>query len=195
MCMEKTDWERAVEFHGHTCPGLAIGFRAAQLALAQLGESRAPDEEMVAIVENDACGVDAIQVLTGCTFGKGNLIFHDLGKHVYTFGQRSSNRAIRVTVRAGAFHNPEYSRLRRLAGTDMTAGDARRLEVLRDEHISAILAGKEDAFDIRELSITLPPKARIVASVTCYRCGESVMETRARVRDGKPVCIPCSEVD
>ncbi len=30
------------------------------------------DEELFAIVETDACGADAIQVITGCTFGKGN---------------------------------------------------------------------------------------------------------------------------
>lgn len=195
MCMEKTDWERAVEFHGHSCPGLAIGFRASQLALDRLGGARAYDEEMVTIVENDACGVDAVQVLTGCTFGKGNLVFRDLGKHVYTFCVRSSNRAVRVAVRAGAFHDPEYSRLRRMHGPDLSEDDVRRLTLLREEHIAAILAGKEDAFDLREVSIKLPPTARIYPSVTCYRCGESVMETRARVRDGKPVCLPCSESD
>jgi len=37
-----------------------------------LGENRAEDEEIVAVVETDACGADAIQVRTGCTFGKGN---------------------------------------------------------------------------------------------------------------------------
>ncbi|WP_302049322.1 FmdE family protein [Desulfosporosinus nitroreducens] len=30
------DWERCVEFHGHICPGLAIGFQAAQIALKVL---------------------------------------------------------------------------------------------------------------------------------------------------------------
>ena len=28
LIMTKTDWEKAVEFHGHACPGLAIGFKA-----------------------------------------------------------------------------------------------------------------------------------------------------------------------
>ena len=30
-------------------------------------------------------------------------------------------------------------------------------------------------------------------SVRCARCGEYVMEARARVKDGQPVCIPCSD--
>jgi len=188
MCMEKTDWERAVEFHGHVCPGLAIGFRAAQLGLERLGAGRAVDEEMVAIVENDACGVDAVQVLTGCTFGKGNLIFRDFGKHVYTFAHRSSPRAVRVAVPAGAFHHPGS------AGRSGADTEARRAE-WRERQVQAILAAGEDAFDIREAVLTLPPRAARLPSVTCYRCGESVMETRARVRDGKTVCIPCREAD
>jgi len=63
--------ERAVQFHGHWCPGLATGIRAAELALREIGHEA--DEEVVAVVETDMCGVDAIQFLTGCTFGKGNL--------------------------------------------------------------------------------------------------------------------------
>jgi formylmethanofuran dehydrogenase subunit E len=65
-------YEAAVVFHGHSCPGLALGYRAAVAAMTRLDRDRAPDEEIVAIVENDSCVVDAIQVVTGCTFGKGN---------------------------------------------------------------------------------------------------------------------------
>jgi len=64
--------EQTINFHGHSCPGLAIGIRASELALSQL--ERASDEEIVAVVETDMCAVDAVQFLTGCTFGKGNLI-------------------------------------------------------------------------------------------------------------------------
>ncbi len=37
-------------------------------------EKRAVDEEIVAVVETDACFSDAVQVMTGCTFGKGDFI-------------------------------------------------------------------------------------------------------------------------
>jgi len=70
--------EATVAFHGHWCPGLALGIRASELALRDFG--KAGDEEIVAVVETDMCGVDAIQFLTGCTFGKGNLIHRDYGK-------------------------------------------------------------------------------------------------------------------
>ena len=50
------------------------------------------------IVENDSCSVDAIQVVTGCTMGKGNLIFKDYGKHVYTFINRDSWDVLRLSL-------------------------------------------------------------------------------------------------
>lgn len=87
-----------VLFHGHSCPGLALGYRAAMAALEELSLKHSEDEEIVCIVENDSCAVDAVQVITGCTFGKGNLIFKDYGKQVYTFIDRKAGRAIRISV-------------------------------------------------------------------------------------------------
>ena len=107
------DWTRCVAFHGHECPGLAIGFMAAKAGLAWIESTRAEDEEVVTIVENDACGVDAVQVLTGCTFGKGNLIHKDYGKQVFTFFNRDTGRAgaLFAEIRRDAFGSP-------LPGTD-----------------------------------------------------------------------------
>jgi len=69
MCKEKTRWEKAVEFHGHECPGLAIGYKACEAAIKKLGIRFSGDEDIVCVTENDACGVDAVQLITGCTFG------------------------------------------------------------------------------------------------------------------------------
>lgn len=92
-------YQEAVAFHGHSCPGLALGYRAAQYTMYALRDGRSDDEELICIVENDACGVDAIQVAAGCSVGKGNLILRDLGKHAYTFIDRRYNRAIRLVQR------------------------------------------------------------------------------------------------
>jgi formylmethanofuran dehydrogenase subunit E len=88
--LSSSAYHRAVEFHGHECPGLAIGFRAALLALDLLGVKGQQEEEIVALVETDSCAADAIQVLTGCTFGKGNLLYKDFGKMALTLGNRKS---------------------------------------------------------------------------------------------------------
>ena len=57
---EQKLWEKAIDFHGHVCPGLAIGYRAALYAAELLHLTFSKDEETVCISENDACGCDAI---------------------------------------------------------------------------------------------------------------------------------------
>lgn len=99
MCTEPTKWERCVEFHGHECAGLLIGYRAADIALKELGCGRANGQELVAMVEKINCSADAIQVLCGCTFGKKNLIFKDTGKQVFTVGSRRIGESVRISIK------------------------------------------------------------------------------------------------
>ena len=167
-------YENIIAFHGHSCPGLAIGYRMARAGLDFLSGSRAADEELVAIVENDACGVDALQYITGCTFGKGNLIFKDYGKQVYTLYNRESKKGVRVHFSP---HNiPEN------AGKD------------RDQFINWLLsAPEENVVSKKEVHIDEPEPARIMKSVVCESCGENVMATRTREVDSRTVCIPCAE--
>jgi hypothetical protein len=54
----------------------------ASAGLKAIESARLENEEMVSIVANDACGVGALQCITGCTVGKGNLISRDYGKAV-----------------------------------------------------------------------------------------------------------------
>lgn len=167
------DLEKVVDFHGHFCPGVMIGYRAALIGLERLGSARSEDEELVAIVENDSCAVDAVQVLTGATFGKGNLVYRDHGKQVFTFALRPSGRAVRVSLKAGAL------------------GDG---SVSREEKSRLLFEGNaQDLFDIEEKTIQLPSAARIHKSLVCDCCGEPVMETRVREAGGKNCCIPCAE--
>ena len=97
--MTQTDWERCVAFHGHECGGLTIGYKAAQYAAKLLELKFSADEQVVCIAENDACGVDAIQVMLGCSVGKGNLLFHMTGKQAFSFYSRESGRSVRLVLR------------------------------------------------------------------------------------------------
>jgi len=196
MCMEKSPWEKAIEFHGHSCPGLAIGYRVAEIALKRLGEMRSADEELVAVVENDACGVDAIMLLTGCTLGKGNLIYRDTGKQVYTFGSRNGNRALRISVRdVMSQADPDVTALRqKVFGGTATDEEKARFQEIQARRTEEILHMPEEKFcEVREIDFRFPSKARIFPSVVCSGCGERVMEPRARLKDGKPVCLDCFE--
>ncbi|MGQ9475417.1 MAG: FmdE family protein [Actinomycetota bacterium] len=174
------DLQDTARFHGHLCPGLAIGYRATRAALERMGLERSVDEELVCVVENDSCSVDAVQYLAGCTFGKGNLVFRDHGKQVFTFASRSRpGKAVRVSLRADAFPSPE--------GEEDPA--ARRNRVLR----RMLEAPVEELFRVEEVDFQLPEEATIYPSVPCERCGEPTMETRLVEVDGKRLCIPCAE--
>ena len=100
-------WERAVRFHGHICPGLMIGFSASLYAMELLDLEFSEDEEVVCIVENDSCSVDAIQSVLGCTVGKGNLLFHMRGKQAFSFYNRNTGKSVRLVQK-----NSEYERTR-----------------------------------------------------------------------------------
>ncbi|WP_406676660.1 FmdE family protein [Neomoorella carbonis] len=190
------DWERAVAFHGHSCPGLVIGYRAAKIALRELAAGRAEDEELVAIVETDACGVDAIQVLTGCTLGKGNLLYRDYGKHVFTIGDRKTGAAVRVALKSGALQEDEnYRNLRqRVFSGQATPAEKELFGRYQEQRLQLILeAPEEEIFKTEHVKLAMPAKARLFNSVTCAYCGEPVAEVRARVKEGRYACIPCAE--
>lgn len=188
------NWEKTVDFHGHVCPGVAIGFKAAMAGMEWLKEHRAVDEEVVAIVETDACGADAVQVLTGCTFGKGNFIFRDHGKNVYSFVSRRSGRGVRVALLAGAFQpNERHMELIQKIRTD-TASDEERFEFrrLHDQRSHEILE-KEPAelFKLESVQIELPPKAQIEPSKICDVCGEPTMASKLEQRGASRLCRSC----
>ena len=187
------DLRDAIQFHGHLCPGLALGYRVAKAALRELKADRPRDEELAAIVENDSCAADAIQFITGCTFGKGNLIFRDYGKHVYTFYNRRTGQGLRISEDYRGFEGdqrfPELKR-RQEAGEDV----ARELQAFKMEKAAAILkADEKELFTIQLVSSLPPEEARIRASARCSACGEKFMESRGRIKNGKVVCIPCFE--
>jgi len=190
------DFKRCVEFHGHICPGLAIGFRAARILMERLNACRAVDEELLAIVESDACGDDAIQVMTGCTFGKGNLIFRNYGKHAFTLVDRKGGRALRVSYRPTIFKaDPEYLALSDQVQTDEASPiQLERFRQLRVERAKKILGAESEVlFKIEEISPDIPPKAVIVESGTCNFCGELTKMDLLRKINGKKICIPCEQ--
>ena len=187
------DLRETIQFHGHLCPGLALGYRVAKAALRELNAERPQDEELVAVVENDSCAVDAIQFITGATFGKGNLIFRDYGKHVYTFFNRRTGKGVRIAEDFRGFESDSrYGELkkRQQEGEDVS----REMTEFKMDKVAAILrADDKDFLKIKPASTPLPSSARIRASVRCALCGERFMESRARVTGGKIVCISCFE--
>jgi formylmethanofuran dehydrogenase subunit E len=190
------DFKKCADFHGHICPGLSIGYRASQRAMEWLRENRAEDEEIVAIIETNACGADAVQVLTGCTFGKGNLIFKDHGKQVLTLLSRKSGDGVRVALKADALElNEEHRQLMvRIQKGDATDIEKKRFQELHLMRSRNIMENTEEAlFDVREIHENLPPRAQIEPSISCDRCGEPTMASKLSAKDGMQLCGGCLE--
>lgn len=167
--MDMERWEQAAAFHGHKCPGLAIGFRAVEAAERELGIGRSDDEQVACVTENDACGVDAVQALLSCTMGKGNLIFKPTGKMAFSFFERTSGKSVRVYLKA-----------------QNTEG------VSREDWQQALLTMPlDDVFAFSKPDFEIPERARLFASVACAECGEMIPEHRARMQGGQMVCLDC----
>ena len=192
--LSSEDLTKCVEFHGHMCPGLAIGFQAARTLMERLGVRRAPDEELLAIVETDACGADAIQVMTGCTFGKGNFIYRKYGKHAFSLVDRKKGKAIRVSLRPDAFKaDPEHLSLsERVQKDEASPTELAQFRKLQQQRTQKILdADTESIFKIEEVSTNIPRKAMIMESEPCDFCGEPTKMDLLCTIDGKRACIPC----
>lgn len=176
-------WQNTVRFHGHACPGLAIGYRMALSASSALGlevslhedscRTISPDEELVCVAETDACCVDAVQILLGCTLGKGNLLLKLRGKTSMTFYHRPSRNAVRAVWQADV-HTPE--------GREMS----------RDEKLLHFLTAPEERL-LRVYAVPFDPPSRalISRSLICAKCGELTAEYAVRLHDGQVFCLDC----
>jgi formylmethanofuran dehydrogenase subunit E len=190
------DFMACVQFHGHTCPGLAIGFQAATTLMKRLDVRKAPDEELLVMVETDACGADAIQVMTGCTFGKGNFIFKNYGKHAFSLMDRRRGKGIRVCLLPDVFESdPEYLSLsKKVQRDEASAKETERFRQLQQERVQKVLeADPESLFKIEEISPDIPAKARVMESEICDFCGEPTKMDLLRKISSKKICIPCAE--
>ena len=166
-------WEKAAAFHGHVCPGLTVGYKAALYARELLGLEFSEDEEVVCVTENDACGVDAISVISGCTVGKGNLLFRLRGKQAFSFFNRKTGKSARLALK-----------------------NLYMEELSRDEKQKAMFdAPHGELFEVEDVPFALPESARIFASVTCEECGEKTAENYVRVQEGKKLCLDCRKPD
>jgi len=182
-----------IDFHGHSCPGLAIGIRVSEVVMDRF--ERSMDEEIVAVVETDMCAIDAIQFLTGCTFGKGNLIHLDHGKSAFTFHSRKKGESIRIVTRSNAVSNPDdglISLRKKEAREKLTHEEQERLKKAIDNRTKKIMESDLDKlFEVKPVPSHLPRKARILESIVCQECGEATMESRTRRLFGQTLCIPC----
>ena len=196
-------FEEVVAFHGHICLGLASGYQIAVAAMNALDVSRPGDEELVAVAESDSCVVDAVQIVTGCTSGKGNLIVFDHGKHGISFYSRTKQKAVRVVSNLDKFtSHGELGEMSKLIGelrTKTRSGEAtpeerEELEKVMAKAAAEILSYRpEDVVSIQEIPFDPPQEAQLFQSIACESCGELVADVKTNLVDGKRVCVSCAE--
>ena len=163
-------WQDCVAFHGHECGGLTIGYKASLYAIELLKLEFSSDEQVVCIAENDACGVDGIQVMLGCSIGKGNLLFHMRGKQAFSFYNRKTGKSVRLVLKP----KPE----------GMTKAES---------FAYYQSCRPEDMFEVKETAIRLPEKARLFDSYVCDCCGETTGANWIRLVGDRKLCLDCYE--
>ena len=187
------------KFHGHKCPAMPSGLRVGAAAMNKLGVGRATDGQLIAIVElgDDHCATcfaDGIQMITGCTFGKGNIKKAHYGKWGVTLIEKATGRAVRVTPTADAMlgnKKTEFFTEYRMKGIPASKVP----DNIVDPLVEKVMNAPDDFFlKIGEVfHYDLPEHVDSYSGFVCDICGEMVVEGYGRPLGDKKVCQPCYE--
>ncbi|MDH2428034.1 FmdE family protein [Sphaerisporangium sp. TRM90804] len=187
-------YDAVIRFHGHECPGAAVGTRIAMLAVSIYGRDTQANR-LVAVGETDACAADAVQVLSGCTFGKRNLLHEDNGKVAFTFWSPADGTGIRVSAKPGSdvFRSEEIWALARKVETGAaTAEENARFFESQSTRIQRILTAPVDDILAVEPVTGEPPRAKkLQPFAPCDGCAEQTSAGLLHNHRGQNLCPPC----
>lgn len=185
--------------HGHKCPAMPMGLRAGAAAMNALAVPRAKDKDLVAILElgDDHCShcfADGVQMITGCTFGKGNIRKVHYGKFGLTLVDRATGRAVRVVPLARAQTQMKQTRFFQEYRSKGVPASRVPDEVV-DPLIEQVMSAPQDQILAvgAEFRTEVDKKGETFATRPCQACGEMVVDRYLRVVADKLVCIPCEE--
>jgi len=191
--------ERGQFFHGHKCPAMPMGLRVGAAAMNKLGVERAKDGQLLAILElgEDHCATcfaDGVQMITGCTYGKGNIARTHDGKWGVTLVDKKSNRAVRVTPKAEAMlANKKTTFFTEYREKGIPASEVPAEHV--DPLVERVMNAPDDKImkvgEIHEYKHNDKPDS--FAGFVCDSCGEMVVEKYGKPLGDKIVCQPCYE--
>lgn len=186
------------QLHGHKCPAMPLGLRAGAAAMNALAVARAKDKDLFAVVElgDDHCAhcfADGVQMITGCTFGKGNIRKTGYGKFAVTLTDRATGRSVRVVPLAKAqmgMKQTKFFQEYRMKGIPASKVPEEVVDPLIQQVMNA---PQEQLLSVGpELRIEVEKRTESFDTAVCDSCGEMVVEEYLRIAGGKRVCIPCS---
>jgi formylmethanofuran dehydrogenase subunit E len=199
MVQSKDYYDAGLAFHGHKCPAMPLGLRTGEAAMNALGVSRAKDGELVAILELGdnhcaTCFADGVQMITGCTFGKGNIKKIEKGKWGLTLIDKKSGKAVRVVPLASAMLVSKQSdfmqkyRSKGIPASEVPEEVVAPLihNVMNAPESALIKVGPVMPYELKE-------KKSSYNGFVCEECGEMTVMEYGRIKGDKKVCIDCAE--
>lgn len=186
-------------FHGHKCPAMPLGLRIGAAAMNALDVERSHDGQLVALVEIGerhfaTCFADGVQMVTGCTFGKGNIKRMDYGKWGLTLFDVASGRSVRVALKGEllkANTKTAFFTEYRSKGVPASKVPAEVVDPLVERAMTIPDETVMTIGDVVERPWHEPPHS--FNSFICDECGDIVVEEYGRVAGDRRVCIPCHE--
>lgn len=194
------DWlEFGQKFHGHKCPAMPNGLRVGSAAMNALGVERTGDSVLHAILDLGdnhcaTCFADGVQVITGCTFGKGNIEKTYKGKWALTLIDKKTNRAVRVTPTAEAMlanKKTAFFKDYREKGVPPTQVPDEVVEPLVVKVMNAPENMMMKISEVFEYQWKQPVHS--FNSFVCEECGEMTVMEYGRIKGDKKVCIDCAK--
>ncbi len=189
--------QQAFYFHGHKCPAMPLGLRAAMKAMDVLEVERSQDKELFVISETGrghaaGCFLDGIMFATGCTYGKSNIEKLYWNKMAFTLIDTQRERAVRVSLKPEFFAKALKSPFVEQRKKGVPPQDV-PFEVLKPLLDNIFAMPWEQFMEISDVFKHSFEKTKgCFTAFPCVECGELVFENALRVKDGKPICIPCS---
>ncbi|MCF6265807.1 MAG: FmdE family protein [Desulfuromusa sp.] len=190
-------FETGLKFHGHRCPAMPMGLRAALAAMKTLGVEHSQDKELQVLSETGeghaaGCFLDGVMVVTGCTYGKSNIKKLYYNKMAFTLIDVKTGRSVRVSIKnevlAQSLKSPFIEQ--RKAGVPPQDVPAK----IADPVIEKVLNIPEEMLlNIGEIKVIDVPKGKgVFEAEPCAKCGDMTFVNKLQETPAGKVCIPCA---
>jgi len=183
-------------FHGHKCPAMPLGLRAAVAAMNVLGVQRAKDKELRVISETGkghaaGCFLDGIMTATGCTYGKSNIEKLYYNKMAFTLIDVPGKKSVRVSLKPDFFANMLKSPFVQQRKQGVPPQDIST--EISDPLVEKVLSMPTEVFlDIGPITpCEVSQKSGVFEAEPCQQCGELVFVNKLIDTDHGRVCLGC----
>jgi formylmethanofuran dehydrogenase subunit E len=190
--------EMGFKFHGHKCPAMPLGLKSASLAMNTLGVEHSQAGELFAILDLGkfhcaGCFADGVQIITGCTYGKGNILRTNKGKFSFTLIDRKTGRGVKITPIGSwlkkALQSPFMEE--RKKGTPPQNISREITDPLVDKVINMPYEQQFKVEKFDSIHIEMPP--HYWDKDLCEKCGELTVAEYAHYINGKYLCSDCAK--